>query len=249
MSSLGPADHRRWREAVLEAVRRYSRRHPTAVIHRRLLAEEELPAIVAVTGSIGQTPEQTLSRVLQELRNEGLLLFVDDAGTYLFVEEPVDVEAVDLPSKVLYEGLLAGRLRLGQVEARDEVARVRQRRGQDELRSIVLELYRSQCAVCDVSEEDLLVTSHIARWSDYPPGRGDLSNVVCLCRFHDALFELGYFTFSDDLRVVRSYNGRSSLVLAALDLIGEFRRPRMYSPSPMYLAMHRDRVQRYNRAV
>ncbi len=35
-----------------------------------------------IEASQGKTPEQTISRLLQELRKEGTIEFVDDDGTY-----------------------------------------------------------------------------------------------------------------------------------------------------------------------
>lgn len=71
-----------WKLAVLNALIRYTHHRGTPTFSRRDLVETELGQIVAETGSAGQTPEQTLSRVLQELRDDGLVEFVDYKGTY-----------------------------------------------------------------------------------------------------------------------------------------------------------------------
>jgi hypothetical protein len=70
-----------WRDAVLAALHRFSDRHATRVIGRQEFLAEELERIIGDTGSQGQTPDQTVSRVLQELRDEGLLEFLN-AGEY-----------------------------------------------------------------------------------------------------------------------------------------------------------------------
>jgi hypothetical protein len=70
-----------WRDAVLVALHRFSARHATCVIGRQEFLADELERIVGDTGSQGQTPDQTVSRVLQELREEGLLEFLN-AGEY-----------------------------------------------------------------------------------------------------------------------------------------------------------------------
>ena len=46
-----------------------------------------------------------------------------------------------------------------------------------------------------------LVGAHIARWSDAKHLRGETSNGLCLCLFHDRVFELGMFTLTMDFRV------------------------------------------------
>ena len=77
-----------WRTAVFDAVRRVHERRPAGVISRDELIRHELPQIVADTHSRGLTPEQTLSRVLQELRDEGILEFLDNEGHYRLMGEP-----------------------------------------------------------------------------------------------------------------------------------------------------------------
>jgi len=49
------------------------------------------------------------------------------------------------------------------------------------LRKKTLANYRESCALCDVNDKGLLVSSHIARWADQPEARGLLSNTICLC--------------------------------------------------------------------
>lgn len=55
------------------------------VFTRQELSDAELNLIVSETGSEGATPHQTLSRELQQLRDAGVIEFVDDRGTYRLV--------------------------------------------------------------------------------------------------------------------------------------------------------------------
>ena len=68
---------RNWRDSVLDAMRRRAAADAEAVVHRDELIRHELAQIVAETQSHGATPEQTLSFVLQELRDEGVIEFID----------------------------------------------------------------------------------------------------------------------------------------------------------------------------
>jgi len=52
------------------------------VFTRQELINEELPRITEETMTAGATPAQTLSRVLQELRDMQLVEFLDNRGTY-----------------------------------------------------------------------------------------------------------------------------------------------------------------------
>lgn len=72
-----------WSEAVAAAIRRYVLLSGSTIFDRQALIDAEGQRILIETGSSGATPWQTLSRVLQELRDEGLLEFVG-AGTYRY---------------------------------------------------------------------------------------------------------------------------------------------------------------------
>jgi putative restriction endonuclease len=89
-----------WSEAVLTAVRRHVRRTGSTIFSRQGLIDAEMEAIVAATGSSGATPWQTLSRVLQELRDAGALEFVGD-GVYRYAGQPT-VEMSAGPTKGVF---------------------------------------------------------------------------------------------------------------------------------------------------
>ena len=73
-----------WSEAVADAARRHVAKTGSLIFTRRSLMEAELGAIIDETGSQGATPEQTLSRELQELRDAGVIEFLDP-GTYRWI--------------------------------------------------------------------------------------------------------------------------------------------------------------------
>ncbi len=74
-----------WSEAVEIAVRRLAERLGTDEFTRQQLIDHELPHIVRETGSRGETPAMTLSRELQQLRDEGQIAF-EARGQYRLVE-------------------------------------------------------------------------------------------------------------------------------------------------------------------
>ncbi len=77
---------RDWSEVVEDAVRRHVGSTGDPVFTRQALIDAELDRIISETGSEGVTPERTLSRELQQLRDAGVLAFVDDRGTYRLVK-------------------------------------------------------------------------------------------------------------------------------------------------------------------
>ena len=71
-----------WQDAVRLAINRRCRITKSDIFSRQSLIQKELSKIIADTNSKGSTPEQTLSRVLQELRKAGEIEFIDNHGTY-----------------------------------------------------------------------------------------------------------------------------------------------------------------------
>ena len=233
-----------WREAVVRALQRYAMRHNTRLVTRSALRREELPQIVSETRSQGVTPHQTLSRVLQEMRDEVLLAFVDNAGTYLLLDtsinaDPVDVSTRALPTEAIDAGLRNNVLFLSDVPTRDQRVLAYRRRGQDRLRALTLHNYGSTCALCDVGAASLLQTSHILPWGDDPRERGNLRNVICLCFVHHPLFDNGYISLSDVYQVLRRVNTGSAMVDSILNSTQYFRRPSEFCPDPAFLCRHR----------
>lgn len=190
-----------WTEATKQALQHFSIKNNTIVINRRDFILQELGAIVQSTESTGQTPAQTLSRVLQELRDEQFLFFSQAAGEYT-LNRSVSASQEDLPDDVLENAIDRNELRFEEVSTNDAVALQRVRKGTQKLRSMTLQNYRSQCALCDIRDTTLLVTSHIVPWAQDVLIRGHLDNVICLCTLHDKLFELGYFSLKDDYHLI-----------------------------------------------
>lgn len=58
------------------------------------------------------------------------------------------------------------------------------------------------CALCGISERDLLVAGHIAPWASNIENRLNPANGICFCVFHDRAFERGYVLLDDQLRAL-----------------------------------------------
>jgi hypothetical protein len=77
-----------WKDPVINGLHRFSKRHHISHISRQGLIDEELPQIILETSAIGETPWQTLSRILQELRSEKIIEFLGN-GNYLLLESSI----------------------------------------------------------------------------------------------------------------------------------------------------------------
>jgi len=230
-----------WQNAVLAGLHRFSSRHSTRLIPRTQLLAEELTAIANQVGSRGITPKQTLSRVLQEFRQMGLLHHVE-RGIDLLLDSPITAEAEDYPDAALDIAIEREEFRIADVPTGDVTILTRRRRGQSRLRLHALTNYGHQCALCDVKEGDLLIASHIVRWADDPNTRGKLSNTLCFCRMHDALFELGYISLADDLTVLRRPQVTSNVIGFLQLTASSARAARSHPPAAEYLQLHRQRT-------
>ena len=70
-----------WKDGVKDAIVRLTKSSGNNTFTRKQLIESELGKIISEVGSSGKTPEQTLSRILQSLRNEKFISF-ESAGVY-----------------------------------------------------------------------------------------------------------------------------------------------------------------------
>jgi len=231
-----------WRDAVINGIKRLTETKNSKIFTRQELIDQQLPLIIQEANSTGETPSQTLSRVLQELRDDALLEFMSHhRGMYYSLLDDIDIEHEDLPSKVIDTAIKVHKLKFDNIRTDERVVETRQRIGQQRLRILTLENYHSQCALCDTDENQFLIAAHLARWADEPDGRGDLSNTVCLCRFHDPLVEYGYISFSDDLQILKK-KSQSRMINMVLEETTCFKNPIEFIPTVNYLAMHRKRT-------
>ena len=84
-----------WVDSVRGAILRISLRHNSSIVTRQDLIKEELDRIESETHTTGKTPDQTLSRTLQDLRNLGFIKFLR-RGEYEilnYVTPPKEIES------------------------------------------------------------------------------------------------------------------------------------------------------------
>ena len=163
-------------------------------------------------------------------------------GADVLLDEPLAVELEDLPEAALDAAIEHEQLRISDVATSDAQVLSRRRKGQARLRQHTLANYGGCCALCDVRDQELLVTSHVVRWSDDQDAQGRLSNVLCLCRMHDALFESGYIALADDFRVLRTKPSQSTVVKYLQHTAERLRSPKSHTPASEYLRQHRQRI-------
>lgn len=167
-----------WKEAVWEAVQRQSSKK--LAITRQQLIDLELVTIIAQVGSKGATPEQTLSRILQELRDDGVLIF-DGGGRYRM---SAGLAGLDVETAVATEALRLQSCRIGQGSFRRKLEK----------------RWNAACPLTSIRERALLRASHVVPWNrcETPAERLSVDNGLLLSALWDAAFDKGLAGFDDD---------------------------------------------------
>lgn len=179
----------RWRDVVRRELNRYREQTGHDVVERQDLLEQSLPVLEREFPD-AETPGQTLSRVLQELRDRGEVEFLDHAGTYRILNLDIPSEDTTVDSTVVPE-----------YEARTYETTVAARSMPVAFRDAVLSWYDSRCPVSGVDHHGLLDVAHVLAWSDHPDHRTDPENVLVLDKTHHEAFDRGLFTFDGEMRL------------------------------------------------
>lgn len=89
-------------------------------------------------------------------------------------------------------------------EGKDVQRIVKSRVNQALFRKVVINNYAGACTICGLSIKELLVASHILKWSESEIHRLNPENGLCLCSIHDKAFELGYIGIDSDYSILIS---------------------------------------------
>ncbi len=123
----------------------------------------------------------------------------------------------------------------------------KQRVGQEFFRRSVLSSYGGKCCISGVSDERLLVASHIVPWSDAPSIRLHPGNGLCLSAIHDKAFDSHLFSLTDDFRVVLSSQLKATKDQFLQEVFWSVEDkpislPDKFAPEPVFIERHRSRM-------
>ena len=217
---MGYTSWMKWRDAVWGAVQRQATLEGGAFTREQLI-EQQIVQVKEDTGSTGVTPAQTMSRVLQELRDEGVVIF-DGNGRYRLAE--VSAGKADVEDAVRT-----------QVEQR-----ILARLGQGGFRNRLLFRWGNRCPLTGIGDAGLLRASHIVPWGKCrsEDERLDPENGLLLSALWDAAFDRGLVSFDDDGRALRmpKLSGQAWAVLVGS---GDGRLDELTGGNRQRLALHR----------
>ncbi len=176
-----------WKQSVWEALQRLAAASHDSAITRQQIVQDALPSIVARIRSTGKTAHQTLSRVLQELRDDGVIVF-DGGGKYRL---STLVAALPLEHAIVTE-----------IRALNWA-----RRGQSTFRKRLLTQWGARCPLTSIGEPELLRASHIVSWDkcELEADRLEPDNGILLSVLWDAAFDRRLVTFDDSGLALRCH--------------------------------------------
>lgn len=128
------------------------------------------------------------------------------------------------------------------------VATIKQRRGQDYFRDVVLNNFGGRCGVSQLAVRELLIASHVLPWGTHTEHRLNVRNGLCLSRLHDAAFDQGLITFDEEMRMEVSPRLKAALPQRAVaENFAAYEGEALSLPNdavfpdPAFLAEHRTR--------
>lgn len=132
-------------------------------------------------------------------------------------------------------------------EGRTRTALVRVRANQHLFRRAVLNSYSNTCCISGLSDERLLIASHIVPWREDHHNRLNPQNGLCLSALHDRAFDQGLIAVSPDYRVLISpaLKGTKNDTFIQSSLLAyegmTIAMPERFKPDPGFLRQHCER--------
>lgn len=134
-------------------------------------------------------------------------------------------------------------------QGRERIAAVKQRVNQSFFRNAVLTSYNCACCITGISNNELLLASHIKPWKDSSPNeKTNPQNGLCLNALHDKAFDKGFITVTPDFVIHISsslkdiYDNESVNRFFKCYDNNKIISPEKFSPSKDFLEFHNDMI-------
>ena len=219
------------------------------------------PVIVQVSGKLGRTPSSLAMKMLNFASLDPRIInsgrhglgnaansdravwqeFHEDwekaaleAQTWLKTENLIPASAVAESSVADYTG-----------ETKSSTVEVRLK--QSFFRQAVISSYRGRCCMTGLTDQRLLIASHIIPWSEDKMNRLNPSNGLCLSALHDKAFDKGLITVLPDWRIRVSKDllkAKDDFCDSAINSLDgkQIELPEKFLPSTEFLAYHNKNV-------
>lgn len=129
---------------------------------------------------------------------------------------------------------------LSILEGKEKEIITKARINQSIFRNKMLNKYK-HCCLCGITNQDLLVASHIKPWSKSNKNeKVNEYNGLLLCSMHDKLFDLGYISFNDDGTILISKKlDKNDQIFSNID---EKRTIEITNDNIPFIKYHRDNI-------
>lgn len=134
-----------------------------------------------------------LRQQLQLLRDDGIIEFVDNRGTFRKVFETE--EEKNLLNEVKFQ------IESNNFKVDDKWSYQKQRVGIQYFRKLVLRNFEYSCCICRFDLEQLLDAAHIISWKKDPMNRLNPSNGLSFCRIHHGAFDVRFLDIDSNLTI------------------------------------------------
>lgn len=151
-----------------------------------------------------------------------------------------EIEKFHLSAETLEEVILAYYLNSVESDGGEIFRNIKIKTEQYKLREQLLENYHNKCALCKISNPKLLMSHHIKSWlKSTKEERVNPTNSILLCSLHDALFENGLLSLSDQYEVIVSSDVDFKEQGISIEL--KFDHPKQDAPALILLKEHREK--------
>lgn len=125
---------------------------------------------------------------------------------------------------------------------------IKQRINQNVFRAMILNNYRTRCAITGIDIPELLIASHIIPWAKDEENRLNPSNGICLSALYDKAFDQGLISIDNDYKILLSKRITEfcnkdyfEIHFASINH-KKIELPEEHLPNPAFLEWHRDCV-------
>lgn len=250
-------ERRAWsREQLLQTLALYCQL-PFGKMHSRN------PAVIELAGVIERTPSAVAMKLSNfasldpDLRGRGVAGMANTSAADRAVwaeyfgrwEVLADHAVVEVPTDIIDTRTRIHPPARTAPSGPTEVSReTMQRRGQSFFRAAVVAAHDGKCCITGITSPAMLRASHIVPWSQDPLLRLDPHNGLCLNALHDAAFDRGLITLSDQFVLQVSKRVKKTVPETIYQEMFENRAgspitlPERFAPKPEMLEYHRRHV-------
>lgn len=219
------------------------------------------PLIIKVAKQLSRTPSSVAMKMLNFASLDPMIISsgrhglgnASNADREVWQEYHQDWEGLALRSQLFLEASKIipskdlNQIKLEDFSGESKKSIVEIRLKQSFFRRAVLSSYQGKCCMTGISDQRLLVASHIIPWSKDNANRLNPSNGLCLNALHDKAFDQGLITVLPDWKIKVSKYLEESNNNFCKNAISSFHGkkielPEKFLPSPEFLDYHNKNI-------